>query len=145
MLLPAEQVIASSPFWSRHEFGNIEFEGASSFCGSSGSIMVPYLDYREGGEESITARCSRVELWCEDCVWAGGSSHFDSNLSLLQHTASLLPFTVPYNDHCYEWNPPKWPWILQKTVSFTHPSIVLNFFMGIVTRYGFWLTVDCYR
>jgi hypothetical protein len=63
---------------------------------------VPYFDYREGGEEYITARCSRVELWCEDCLWAGGSIHFDSSLSLLQHTAYLLPVRVLYNDYCYE-------------------------------------------
>jgi len=62
--------------------------------------MVPYLDYREGGEESIIDKCSIVQLWCEDCVWAGSCIHFDSNLSLLQHTASLLPVRVPYNDNC---------------------------------------------
>lgn len=105
MSLPAEQVITSSPLWRLHQFGNIEFEGAPSFCGSSGSLMVPYLDYREDGEEPVIPRCWRFELWCEECVCGlvllcNSSFHFDCNLTFLQHTASLLPLRVPYNDHC---------------------------------------------
>jgi hypothetical protein len=49
-------------------FGSADLKSASSIWGTCGSAMLPNQDYREDGEESPSAKCSRGSLRCKQSV-----------------------------------------------------------------------------
>jgi hypothetical protein len=52
------------------KFGSVDLKGVASVWGTGGSPMVPNKYYREDGEESPSAKCSRGSLWWSVCVQA---------------------------------------------------------------------------
>jgi hypothetical protein len=58
MMRRADVAIASPPLGRLHQFGSIELEDTSSICGRVGNLVVPNQEYKEDGEEYLSARCS---------------------------------------------------------------------------------------